>query len=67
MEKLGYVLLAIVALVWIVVVITGLVMAFPYGLIGLIGIVGVGLLLIKVLSDRMNNEEDDHYSDNVDI
>ena len=67
MERLGYVLLAIVALAWIVVVITGLVMAFPYGLVGLIGIIGVGLLLIKVLSDRLNNKEDDHYSDNVDI
>lgn len=66
MEKLGYFLLAIVALVWLSVVITGLVMAFPWGIIGLIGILGLGVLLIKVLSDRLNNREDDHYSKNVD-
>lgn len=67
MEKLGYTLLAIVAIAWITIVITGLVMAYPWGLIGLIGILGLGLLLIKVLADRLNNKEDDHYSNNVDI
>ena len=67
METLGYVLLTIVALAWITVVITGLVMALPWGLVGLIGILGIGFLLIKVISDRLNNKEDDHYSDNVDI
>jgi hypothetical protein len=66
MEKTGYALLAIVAIVWIGIVIGGLVLAFPYGLIGLLGILGIGILLIKVLSDRLNNKEDDHYSDNVD-
>ena len=67
METLGYILLAIVALVWIAVVITGLVIAFPWGLIGLIGILGLGILLIKVIADRLSNKEDDHYSNNVDI
>jgi hypothetical protein len=66
MEKTGYALLAIVAIVWIGIVIGGLVLAFPYGLIGLLGILGIGILLIKVLSDRLNNKEDDHYSNNVD-
>ena len=66
MEKIGYTLLAIVALAWITVILTGLVMAWPYGLIGLIGILGLGFLLIKVISDRLNNKEDDHYSENVD-
>ena len=67
MEKIGYTLLAIVALAWITVILTGVVMAWPYGLIGLIGILGLGFLLIKVISDRLNNKEDDHYSENVDI
>ena len=66
MEKTGYALLAVVAIVWIGIVIGGLVIAFPYGLIGLVGIVAIGILLIKVISDRLNNKEDDHYSDNVD-
>ncbi|MEN8248694.1 MAG: hypothetical protein ABFS32_07160 [Bacteroidota bacterium] len=67
MEKIGYALLAIVAIVWLVVILTGLVMAWPYGVIGMIGIIGLGFLFIKVLSDRIDNKEDDHYSDNVDI
>ena len=66
MEKIGYVLLVIVAIVWIGAIIGGLVIAFPLGLIGLVGILGLGFLLIKVISDRLNNKEDDHYSDNVD-
>jgi hypothetical protein len=67
MEYLGYGLLAIVAIAWLTVVITGLIIAWPWGIIGLIGILGLGILLIKVLQDRLNNKEDDHYSDNVDI
>ena len=66
MEKTGYALLAIVDIIWLGVVLGGLVMAFPYGLIGLIGILGMGFLLIKVISDRLNNKEDDRYSNNVD-
>ena len=66
MEKTGYVLLAIVALVWIGAVLTGMVMAFPWGMIGLIGILGIGFLFVKVISDRLKNKEDDHYSENVD-
>jgi hypothetical protein len=66
MEKTGYILLAIVAAIWLVVVLTGLVIAWPYGIIGLIGISGVGFLLIKVISDRLKSKEDDYYSDHVD-
>jgi len=65
MEKLGYVLLSLVAVAWVVLLISGLVMAFPWGIIGLIGILGIGVLLIKVISDRMKNKEDDHYTQNV--
>ncbi len=66
MEKTGYVLLSIVALIWIGAVLTGMVMAFPWGMIGLIGILGIGFLFAKVISDRLKNKEDDHYSENVD-
>jgi hypothetical protein len=65
MEYAGYVLLVIVALIWIVALFVGMVAAFPYGIIGLIAIVGIGLLFAKVVKDRMENKEDDHYSDNV--
>jgi hypothetical protein len=65
MEYAGYVLLVIVVLIWIVALFVGMVAALPYGIIGLIAIVGIGLLFAKVVKDRMENKEDDHYSDNV--
>ena len=65
MEKAGYVLLAIVAIVYLLLVIGGLIIAFPWGIIGLILIVGLGLLFIRVLRDRLSSKEDDYYSKNV--
>jgi len=65
MEYIGYVLLAIVALIWIVALFIGMIAAFPYGLIGLLAILGIGFLFAKVIKDRLENKEDDHYSDNV--
>jgi F0F1-type ATP synthase assembly protein I len=44
----------------------GMVATFPFGLIGLVAIVGVGALLIKVIKERRSNAEDDHYSKTVD-
>lgn len=65
MEKIGYVLLAIVAVIWMGAMIYGMVSAFPEGLIGLVAILGIGFLLAKVIRDRIANKEDDHYSKNV--
>ena len=66
MEYIGYFLLAIVVIIWIIAMIVGLIIAFPFGLIGLVAILGLGFLLIKVITDRLQNKEDDHYSKNVD-
>ncbi|MCK4903563.1 MAG: hypothetical protein KAS35_02655 [Candidatus Marinimicrobia bacterium] len=66
MEYIGYMLLAIVAVVWIVAIIIGVVVAFPFGLIGLIAIIGIGFLFAKVIKDRLENKDDDYYSDTVD-
>ena len=66
MENIGYILLGIVAVCWIAAVIIGVIVAFPFGLIGLIAIIGIGFLLAKVIKDRLENKEDDHYSDTVD-
>ena len=65
MEYIGYVFLIIVALIWIIALFIGLIAAFPYGIIGLIAIIGLGFLFVKVVKDRLENKEDDHYSDNV--
>lgn len=66
MENIGYVLLGIVAICWLVAMFIGMIAAFPIGLIGLIGITGFGFLLAKVIKDRLGSKEDDHYSKNVD-
>ncbi len=66
MENIGYLLLAIVAVCWIIAIIIGVIVAFPYGLIGLIAIIGIGFLFAKVIKDRLENKEDDHYSITVD-
>ena len=65
MEKLGYVLLAIVGAVYVLFMIGGMIVAFPWGIIGLVLILGIGLLFIQVVKDRLSNKEDDYYSKNV--
>ena len=65
MEKTGYILISIVAVVWIFAIIFGMIAAFPYGIVGLIGIVGIGLLFVKVLKERIENKDDDYYDKNV--
>ncbi len=65
-EKIGYAILAVVAACWLGAVLFGAIAAFPYGLIGLLAIGGIGILFIKVLRERLSNKEDDYYSKNVD-
>ncbi len=65
MEKIGYVLLLIVAACWLVAMIAGMIAAFPVGIIGLLGLAGIGLLFAKVVKERLANKEDDHYSKTV--
>ena len=66
MEKIAYVLLVIFAVIWTGAILFALISALPYGLIGLLAIGGIGLLFIKVLKERLNDEEDNYYSKNVD-
>ena len=65
MENIGYILLGIVAVCWIIAIIVGVIVAFPVGIIGLIAIIGIGFLFAKVIKDRIENKEDDHYSKNI--
>ncbi len=66
MEKAGYIILAIVALVWLTIVIFGMVEAWPWGIVGFLVLIGIGLLFAQVVKERLENEEDDYYSKNVD-
>jgi hypothetical protein len=66
MEKAGYIILLSLAVLWFLGIVGGMIAAFPVGLIGLVALLGIGLLFIKVVKDRLSNEEDDYYSKNVD-
>jgi hypothetical protein len=65
MEKTAYVILTLVAIAWIVVMIVGLVAAFPAGLIGLAVILAFGLLFARAFRDRVKSSGDDRYSRDV--
>jgi len=65
-EKVAYALLGFVSLLYLAVMVAGLFAALPWGIVGLVVIVGFGLLLIKVIRERIRNSEDDYYSKNVD-
>jgi hypothetical protein len=65
MEKIAYILLSIVALCWLIGMLAGMIAAFPFGIIGLVAMLGIGLLFIKVLKERLSSKEDDYYSKKV--
>ncbi len=65
MEKTAYIILLIVAVAWLVAMLVGMIAAFPIGLIGLVTIVGLGLLFIKVLKERLTSRKEDRYSREV--
>ncbi len=65
-EKVGYTCLALIALLYGLAMLAGIVSVFPFGVLGLIAVIGVGALFIKVLKERLGNAEDDHYSKTVD-
>ncbi len=65
MEKLGYALIGSVVLLWVVGMVVGLIVVLPYGLVGLVALAGGGLLLVKVLKDRLTSEEDTYYDENI--
>jgi peptidoglycan/LPS O-acetylase OafA/YrhL len=65
MEKLGLGLLVLLAAGWLVAVVAGMIAALPYGIPGLVLLFAIGVLLVKVVRDRLGSEEDDYYSKNV--
>jgi Sec-independent protein secretion pathway component TatC len=65
MEKVAYVILALVAIGWLIAIIIGLIAAFPVGLIGLVILFAIGLLFGKVLKERIERSSTDRYSRDV--
>ncbi len=65
MEPRGYALIGSVVLLWAVGMLVGLIVIMPYGLVGLVALAGGGLLLVKVIKDRLTSEEDSYYYKNI--
>ena len=65
MENTGYILLAIVAVIWFAGMLFGMIAIFPAGIIGFLALGGVVFLFAKVIKERLTNKEDDYYSKNV--
>jgi hypothetical protein len=65
-EKWGYSLLAIIVIIYMVAMFVGMIATFPYGIVGLLFVTAVGILLVKVLKERIRNKEDDYYNREVD-
>lgn len=65
MEKIAYIILAIVAIGFLIAMIAGMVAAFPVGIIGLVVILAFGLLFVKALKERLSSRKDDRYSKDV--
>jgi putative Mn2+ efflux pump MntP len=65
LEKIGYLCLAIVAVAWLTAMLVGIVVASPASWLGLVALVGIGVLFVKVLKERLRNAEDDHYDEHV--
>ncbi|MCB1053553.1 MAG: hypothetical protein KDC71_23320 [Acidobacteria bacterium] len=66
MKYVAWGILLVLAILWLLAIITGMIVAFPFGLIGLLGLFAMGLLFAKVLKERMENKEDDYYDKHVD-
>lgn len=64
-EKIAYSILAVLAALYVIAMVVGMMAVFPLGLLGLAALVAFGVLFTKVLSERMNSKEDDHYDKHV--
>ena len=66
-EKIGYTCLGVVALIYLAVLaFAGFQVGWIGGTIGLLVVLGVGVLLLKVVKERVANKEDDYYAGNID-
>ena len=66
MAKYAAILFSIIALAYLVLIIFGLVQAWPWGIIGLVILANLVILFALVIRNRIGNKEDDYYSKNVD-
>jgi ABC-type bacteriocin/lantibiotic exporter with double-glycine peptidase domain len=63
LEKISYIILLTIVLIWILAIILVFIVAFPIGIVFLF-ILAFGLLFIKVLKDKFSSkDEEEKYKD----
>ena len=62
MEKIGYILITTFYLLVSYLTLQNIEQFYPDGLLVLLIYSGVFILFLKVLNERLNNQEDDYYS-----
>ena len=65
MEKVGYCILILATIAWIIAGICGMFQNVWVGIIGLATMIGLGLLFLKTLNDRIKSCKEDRYSRDV--
>ncbi len=65
MERLGYAILLVATMAWLVILVREMVPVWPEGTIGLITLVGLGTLFAKAFKDRVIAARTDKYSKDV--
>ncbi|MBU1175458.1 MAG: hypothetical protein KKH72_08640 [Alphaproteobacteria bacterium] len=66
LDTVALALVVIFAVLWLATLVTGLLAAIPFGVVGLIPVAIVLALLVEIIRQRRANKEDDYYSKNVD-
>ncbi len=66
LDAIALAIVVVFGLLWLILVVTGILAAVPFGVLGLIPVAIVVGLLIVVIHQRLNNAEDDYYDKNVD-
>jgi peptidoglycan/LPS O-acetylase OafA/YrhL len=65
LDKIALILVIVLATVWAMAMLAGLVASLPYGLPVLLLFAIGGYLIYRVLRDRLDNAEDDYYEKNI--
>ena len=65
MEKVGYCILILATIAWIIAGICGIFQNIWIGIIGIDTMFGLGLLFLKTLNDRIKSRREDRYSRDV--
>ena len=65
MEKIGYILITTFYLLVSYLTLQNIEQFYPDGLLVLLIYSGIFILFLKVLNERLNNQEDDYYSKEI--